>query len=65
MKALKSELAKKVLSDPRGKEQLRTYLANKRVGTVARSASSGAFIEFRDKEGKTVRVTPTIVPKAA
>jgi hypothetical protein len=29
MKALKSKLASQVLSDPKGKEELRTYLANK------------------------------------
>jgi hypothetical protein len=65
MKALKSPMAKKVLADPKAKEQLRQYLALKSAPASSRSASSGMFIEVRSPEGRTVRVKPVVVPKAA
>ncbi|MDO8305829.1 hypothetical protein [Herminiimonas sp.] len=66
MKALKSKQAKEVLSDPKGKELLRTYLASKSAsGAISRSASNERFIEYSDRQGKTVRLHATVVPKAA
>jgi hypothetical protein len=65
MKALKSKLASQVLSDPKGKEVLRTYLANKGEQTTARDTKSGRFIEVRSSKGEVVRMRPGIVPKAA
>lgn len=62
MKALKSTMAKKLLADPKAKEELRKYLATKSL-TPGRLAS-GMFIEVRS-EGGTVRVKPVVVPKAA
>lgn len=58
MKALKSELAQKILSDPNGKKQLRTYLADKaaRVGSVRFEVQV---------DHTTKRYTAKIVPKAA
>lgn len=63
MKALKSNLAKDVLADPKAKDQLRHYLAMKSAQPMTRDAS-GMFIEVRSKGG-VVRVKPEVVPKAA
>ncbi len=63
MKALKSPMAKKVLADPKAKEQLRRYLATKSAqGSIALSS---LYIEVRSQEGRVVRIKPVVVPKAA
>lgn len=63
MKALKSPMAKKVLADPKAKEQLRRYLAAKSAqGSIALSS---LYIEVRSQEGRVVRIKPVVVPKAA
>ncbi|MDR6521630.1 hypothetical protein J2789_004317 [Variovorax paradoxus] len=73
MKALKSELAKRVLADPKARAQLREV--------IVRDASTGSFNAIRqgehparssvattivvnDKQG-LIRIKPTVVPKAA
>jgi hypothetical protein len=63
MKALKSSRAKAVLADPKAKAQLRDFLASKSAG-VYRAASSEHFIEMQS-EGRTVRIMPRVVAKAA
>ncbi|MDQ0086543.1 hypothetical protein J2W35_006926 [Variovorax boronicumulans] len=70
MKALKSELAKRVLADPNARAQLRD--ASTGSFTVTRkegrrdSAPLAPMIVVHDKEGRVIhRVTPTVVPKAA
>ena len=61
MKALKSERAKQVLSDPKGIERLRTYLTNQRPDpTPARGT-----ISFKITISSGKQFTPTIVPKAS
>ena len=62
MKALKSKLATKVLSDPKGKEQLRTYLVSK--GRSPDREAAGRVIEVRSREG-LLKLKPVVVPKAA
>ena len=62
MKALKSDLAKSVLADPQATDLLRFYLANR--WSVGGSAGR-MVIEVRSEHGSTVRVKPTVVPKAA
>jgi hypothetical protein len=64
MKALKTELAGKVLADPKAKEQLRKYLVSRR------DVHTGAFVQ-KDRaitvksDTETIVVTPSIVRKAA
>jgi hypothetical protein len=60
MKALKSQLAKDVLADPDAKGRLRAFLAERSVTPGA----NGGVIEVRTN-GRTVRLKPTVVPKAA
>jgi hypothetical protein len=68
MKALKSQLAKDVLADPRAKDQLRSYLARRTAAattvTVAGEAGPETLIELRT-EGRVLRLRPVAVPKAA
>ena len=61
MKALKTPLAKLVLSDPKAKGQLRKFLATKSAEGDPRTS---AVIEVTI-EGKTVRLKPVVVPNAA
>ena len=65
MKALKTPLAKKVLADPKGKVQLRTYLETK----SGRSTYSGkipvATVQIRSDDGRLFFVRPHVVAKAA
>ena len=61
MKALKSPLAKAVLADPKASEQLRAFLASKSEQGDPRNAT---VIEV-NFEGRTLRVKPVVVPKAA
>ena len=63
MKALKSPLAQRVLADPRGKVQLRTFLATKSTATDGQRRMSQP-IEIRSGDA-TVRVRASVVPKAA
>lgn len=65
MKALKSKLAKEVLSDPLGQKQLRRFLAGARRTNDARSAENEEVIEFQDKSGKRQKLSLIVVPKAA
>lgn len=66
MKALKSQLAKDILSDPRGTAQLRAYLASRNVnGTKAPSDGSETYIEAPGADGKKIRFKPVLVTKAA
>lgn len=64
MKALKSPLAKEVLADPKAKGQLRSFLASKSAARAGEPELPAAVIEFRSN-GRTVRVKPVVVPKAA
>lgn len=62
MKALKSNVAKDLLRDPKARGQLREYLVGKRRG----DAEENAFkIVFHGADGRVREVTPIIVPKAA
>lgn len=69
MKALKSDLAKRVLADPTARAQLRD--ANSGSWVVLREKSgrgphsSMPTISVHDKNGRVVHVTPIVVPKAA
>lgn len=61
MKALKSQLAKDVLADPRGKALLRKYLASSMTATQLPAPQAGIEVK---SQGRTVRVYPVAVPKA-
>jgi len=61
VKALKSDLAKALLADPRAKEKLRTFLTTR--ASAGSAPTADVLIEVQD-QGKKVRVTPTVVPKA-
>lgn len=63
MKALKSELAKRVLADPGAREQLRELAAAGE--SRPRDAQGGRVIELRDARGRVQRLTATVVRKAA
>ncbi|MDB6000396.1 MAG: hypothetical protein JWP52_2095 [Rhizobacter sp.] len=77
MKALKSELAKRVLADPTASGQLRYFLAQKNalrsgsanapsnVGTASAQPAGAPLIEVRFDRGPTRRFRPVVVPKAA
>ncbi|WP_417068449.1 hypothetical protein [Niveibacterium terrae] len=58
MKALKSDLAKKVMADPKAREQLRRFL-------VTRSGRAPAPVIELSVEGKLLRFTPKVVAKAS
>ncbi len=72
MKALMSPLAKAVLADPQAKGQLRHYLARKSAiaahaaaqAPVA-EASQATVIELKAAGGRTLKLTPVVVPRAA
>jgi len=59
MKALKSDLAKKVLADPLARERLRELAAGE-----FRTQDPRVVI-LRDSKGHSRRLTATVVPKAA
>ena len=72
MKALMSPLAKAVLADPQAKGQLRHYLARK--SAIAAQAAQEAptapppqatVIELKAAGGRTLKLTPVVVPRAA
>jgi hypothetical protein len=74
MKALMSPLAKAVLADPQAKGQLRHYLAHKSAlaAQAAQAAPSAAtetahatVIELKSEGGRTLKLTPVVVPRAA
>jgi hypothetical protein len=69
MKALKSELAKRVLADPSAKLQLRAYLASKSakpsLSTSAVSEAIDDVISLHSAQEGTVLYRLTVVPKAA
>ena len=60
VKALKSPLAKAVLADPKASQQLRAFLASK----SEQDPRHATVIEV-NFEGRTLRVKPVVVPKAA
>lgn len=63
MKALKSELAKRVLADPRAREQLREVAVGE---SSAREGRAYGIIVLHDSRGRVHRrLTATVVPKAA
>lgn len=67
MKALKSQLAKDVLADPRAKDQLRSYLARRTAAANTpgeAAAGNEPLIELR-ADGRVLRLRPVTVPKAA
>lgn len=66
MKALKSDLAKRVLSDPRASRQLAEYLA---LQPSARNEQTKAqnqnlVLDVADKNGEIIHVKAFMVPKA-
>lgn len=61
MKALKSDLAKAVLADPKARTQLREYLVTHQA---SRAGGATVVIEVENKGTKRA-VTPVVVPKAA
>ena len=75
MKALMSPLAKAVLADPQAKGQLRHYLARKSAiaAQVAQPPADSAaaepplatVIELKADGGRTLKLTPVVVPRAA
>ena len=75
MKALMSPLAKAVLADPLAKGQLRHYLAHKSaIAAQAAQAPTDApvteppqatVIELKADGGRTLKLTPVVVPRAA
>lgn len=68
MKALKSDLARRVLADPTARAQLRDansggwVMARDSTGRIA--ATAGRTISLRDSSGRVMHLTPTAVPKA-
>jgi hypothetical protein len=64
MKALKSELAGKVLADPKAKEQLREYLVSRRDARTGTLVRKDRAITVNSDTG-TIVLTPRIVRKAA
>lgn len=63
MKALKSELAKRVLAEPGAREQLREIAAGE---FRAREGRANGVIILHDSKGRVHRrLTATVVPKAA
>lgn len=75
MKALMSPLAKAVLADPQAKGQLRHYLARKSAiaaqaaqspsDAPAAEAPLATVIELKADGGRTRKLTPIVVPRAA
>lgn len=66
MKALKSNLAKRVLSDPRASRQLAEYLALQSSARDAKTRGQGQnlVLDVADKNGDIVHVRAFMVPKA-
>lgn len=68
MKALMSPLAKAVLADPQAKGQLRHYLAQKSslaAQSPATERPQATVIELKSESGRTLKLTPVVVPRAA
>jgi hypothetical protein len=64
MKALQTNLAKQVLSDPKAREQLWKFFNAKHLGRVHTSEPITVKVEDERGEVKTLSVTPRFVPKA-
>lgn len=70
MKALKSALAKRVLADPSARSQLRdansggSWIVRDAAGRTSPTTSRTIVVHDRTT-GQAIRVTPTVVPKAA
>lgn len=58
MKVLKTELARQVLADPSAKQQLRTFIGERR-------SDAGTIIELRRGSKAPLRLRAQVVPKAA
>lgn len=69
MKALKSDLAQEILSNPAASNQLRIYLARKSARNAAptptESPDDTVQIELHGVHGGSRRFVPVVVPKAA
>ena len=65
MKALQSKRAKAVLADPKAKVQLRTFLASRTVRDAAAGLTARAELIEVQADGRTLRVQPKVVAKAA
>jgi hypothetical protein len=66
MKALKSPLAREVLADPLASEQLRQFMvARERSASGERAPVGPQVIVLRQTQGRTLRLKPVVVPKAA
>jgi hypothetical protein len=68
MKALKSELAQAILSNPADKAKLRTYMTtmvrdDKRV--ASRASKTSQFLNVTDCKGQLISIRPKVVAKAA
>ncbi|MDG2526511.1 hypothetical protein P6166_14235 [Stenotrophomonas sp. HITSZ_GD] len=61
MKALKSPLAKKVLADAKGREQLRKFLTTGEF----KANKPEVVIKVRDDNGHELELTPRFVAKAS
>ncbi|MEM4985899.1 hypothetical protein V8G57_00715 [Collimonas sp. H4R21] len=66
MKALQSELAKKILADPRAALQLRAYLASKNSkSSLSAAVETDNVISLHSEQEGTVQYRITVVPSAA
>jgi hypothetical protein len=66
VKALQSKRAKAVLADPEARDQLRSFLATRTGRPAGHAAVARAeLIEVQQAGGKTLRVQPRVVAKAA
>jgi hypothetical protein len=64
MKALQSPMAREILADPKAREQLRAFLGLPATDGASRTFVPPVVIELRTG-GRTVRLKPVVVPKAA
>lgn len=75
MKALQSELAKALLADPEARDKLRTFIVTRSAPVLHRPVKGEVagkqeqqepfVIEVETPDGRTRRVTPVVLPKAA
>lgn len=61
MKALKSDLAKELLADLKGRVELTRFLTSDDAG---KGQDKPLVIELKTSKGITIKVTPVTVPKA-
>lgn len=65
VKALQSKRAKAVLADPEARDQLRSFLATRTGRHTGIAGARAELIEVQQAGGKTLRVQPKVVAKAA